>query len=205
MEAPESTERPREVNDRATAIAFVRWCVGQLGLGYHPDTSFADYVDREGRATFPSEEARELDKLQDQAFEKCDPYEIGLAEIQKLVPCLGEDMNDLEKTYAIPDELSKFISDGFLQIADASLAEKTVQLHIPALRQTDDQGRITTYSLTWIHPDHNAQFCHYYEKTPGDLPNFYVTEDTTEVGDDVLDIDSLDDLIAWLDERRSRI
>ena len=45
----------------------------------------------------------------------------------------------------------------------------------------------------------NAQFCHYFDKQPGDLPNIYISKDTTDLGDELLEIDTLDDLVAWLD------
>ena len=63
----------------------------------------------------------------------------------------------------------------------------------------------TTFTLIWIHPDFNDQFCHYYTEKPGDLVNFYLFEDTTDVGDDWLDVDTLDDLLAWLGERQENV
>jgi hypothetical protein len=82
-------------------------------------------------------------------------------------------------------------------------AEKTVEFHIPALRRTDEQGRITTFDLTWINPDYNSQFCHYYDQTPGDLVNFYLVKDTTDLGDDPVDLPDLDELLCWLKETKS--
>jgi len=35
-------------------------------------------------------------------------------------------------------------------------------------------------------------------KGPGDLPNFYVTVDTAAVGEDQIDLNSVDELAAWL-------
>ena len=55
------------------------------------------------------------------------------------------------------------------------------------MRSTDRLGCITTYSVIWIHPDFNAEYCHYYDQVPGDLPNFYAEEDTTDVGSDSID------------------
>ena len=51
-------------------------------------------------------------------------------------------------------------------------AEKTLHLVVPSLRHKDRKGRVKIVSITRIHPDYNAQFCHYYHETPGDLPNF---------------------------------
>lgn len=80
---------PSFLNDREKAIQFVRWCVAELGLGYHPDTPFGKYVDEQGHARFTSAEVRQLVELQGHAFEFCDPYEIGLAEFQRVIPELG--------------------------------------------------------------------------------------------------------------------
>lgn len=91
MEMPEATNWPLEVNDQSTAVAFIRWCVGCLGMGYHPDTPFADYVDTNGQQCFAPDDAKRLDILQEQAFLYCDPYENGLAEFQRIDPTLGAD------------------------------------------------------------------------------------------------------------------
>ena len=100
--------------------------------------------------------------------------------------------------YKLPPELRPFVDGGLLELVAEDEAKKTVEFHMPRLRRSDGEGRVTTYSLTWIHPDYNAQFCHYYTETPGDSPNFYVTEDTTDVGDELLDIGSIDELVEWL-------
>ena len=57
----------------------------QIGLGYHPDTRFADYISPDGTATYTAEEARQLDELTGQAFEFIDPYEIGMAEFERMI------------------------------------------------------------------------------------------------------------------------
>jgi hypothetical protein len=76
---------PPEVRDRETATRFVRWCVEQLGLGYHPDTRFADYVEEDGRPAFTPAQALQLDELTEKAFAFIDPYEVGMAEFKKLM------------------------------------------------------------------------------------------------------------------------
>ena len=112
-------------------------------------------------------------------------------------------MTDLAPNARIPAEVMKFVDDGFLVFLAEDEAEKTVEFHIPAKRTTDKEGRITSYSLIWIHPNFNAEYCRYYDKEPGDLPNFYIEEDTTDVGSDQIDgIDTLDGLVAWLEEMR---
>ena len=76
---------PPEVHDRESAVRFVKWCVAEIGLGYHPDTPFGDYVDGDGHASFSAEEAGLLDRLTDIAFEHCDPYEVGIDEFQQVI------------------------------------------------------------------------------------------------------------------------
>jgi hypothetical protein len=49
-------------------------------------------------------------------------------------------------------------------------------------------------------PDYNAQFCHYYHQTPGDLPNFYVAEENSEGPNKALDVNDLDELLDFLSD-----
>ncbi len=51
------------VVDRETAIDFVAACVIQIGPGYHPDTSFAEYVDRIGGPLFGESHSAKLDRV----------------------------------------------------------------------------------------------------------------------------------------------
>ena len=111
-----------------------------------------------------------------------------------------EIMGSLDTRFGVPPALQAFIDRQTLEIVSADDATKTIEFHLPSLRSTDSQNRITTVSVTWIHPDYNAQYCHYYDQVPGDLPNFYVTVDTTDLGDESLEINSLDELIAWLEK-----
>ena len=83
MESSSDFPIPPDVHDRDSAAAFVRWCVSHIGLGYHPDTAFEDYIDSEGGASFTPEIARSLNELNARAFDFCDPYEIGLAEVRR--------------------------------------------------------------------------------------------------------------------------
>lgn len=92
MEFPGPSDQPTKVNDQASAIAFVQWCVRGLGLGYHPDTQFADYRDSTGVPCFTAGEAKDLDRLQEATFLYCDPYEIGFEEFRRLQPDLGTDL-----------------------------------------------------------------------------------------------------------------
>jgi hypothetical protein len=78
-------ESPPQVHDYESAVRFILWCVAVLGLGYHPDTPFAAYVDEHGQRTFGPKQADELDKWTTRAFEYCDPYEIGYDAFQHLL------------------------------------------------------------------------------------------------------------------------
>jgi hypothetical protein len=68
----------------------------------------------------------------------------------------------------------------------------------------DHRRRITAYRIVWIHPDYNAQSCHYYEDTPGDLPNFDVELQNSEGPSETIDaLVSADDLSVWLGDLES--
>ncbi len=109
-------------------------------------------------------------------------------------------MSGLAQKYKIPTEVMAFVNEGILKLAGEDEANKTVEFHIPAMRWRDRAGHITSYSVIWIHPDFNAEFCRYYAENPGDLPNFYAEKDTTDVGSDRVDgLESVDDFVAWLE------
>ena len=111
-------------------------------------------------------------------------------------------MTDLAVKYKIPAEVMAFVDEGFLVFLAEDDAKKTVEFHIPSKRQTDDEGRITSYSVVWTHPDFNAEFGHYYDEKSDDNPNFYAEIDTTDVGSDLVDVESVDDLVGWLEGLR---
>jgi hypothetical protein len=73
------------VHDCKSAVHFARWCLAVIGLAYHPDTPFAEYVDRNGQAAFSAAECARLEELAERAFEHCDPYAIGCEEFQRLL------------------------------------------------------------------------------------------------------------------------
>ena len=117
---------------------------------------------------------------------------------------LGEcAMHSLQDRYSIPPGVAEFIENGFLEVVSEDPDRKTVEFHIPALRRVDEAGEIRTFCLVWIHPDFNAQFCHYYEMVPGDAANFYVTEGDTNVEAEDLDLNSVDQLTAWLERMKA--
>jgi hypothetical protein len=109
-------------------------------------------------------------------------------------------MNTLALRFGIPAELEMLIDTGVLEITGQDDAEKTLHLVVPSLRQQDRKGRIKVVTITWIHPDYNAQFCHYYHESPGDLPNFYVAEENSEGPDEPLDVNDLEELLDFLSD-----
>jgi hypothetical protein len=118
----------------------------------------------------------------------------------------GDDaeMQNIALKYTIPPELFRFITGGLLKLLSEDEAEKTVKFDIPTLAWTDDEDRHVTFTLVWIHPDFNEEFCHYFDQRPGDLPNFYLFKETSGLGDDWLEIDTLDDLVVWLQQQQDR-
>jgi hypothetical protein len=112
-------------------------------------------------------------------------------------------MSAFAAKYKIPPEIDQFIDNGFLKLLSENEGEKTITFDVPAISWKDDNNRDTTFTLIWIHPDFNDQFCHYYNDKPGDLANFYVMKGTTDTGDDWLDLTTPDDLLVWLDEQQA--
>jgi hypothetical protein len=65
--------------------AWNRFCgwAEQLGLGFHPDTRGADYVEADGSPTLTADEAAQYDADMEAVFDRTiDPYEVGLAIIE---------------------------------------------------------------------------------------------------------------------------
>jgi len=110
-------------------------------------------------------------------------------------------MPDLAAKYGVPPEVMQFVDDGSLELLREDESKKTITFHMPSLRYTNEKRRTTTFTLTWIHPGFNEQFCHYYNEQPGDAENFYIRCDTDDVGDELLDVgESLEDLEYWVAE-----
>jgi hypothetical protein len=109
-------------------------------------------------------------------------------------------MNTLALRFGLPAELETLIDTGVLEVTGEYDAEKTLHLVVPSLRYEDRKGRIKVVTITWIHPDYNAQFCHYHHETPGDLPNFYVAEENSEGPDVPIDVNDLDELLDFLSD-----
>ena len=104
--------------------------------------------------------------------------------------------------YGVPDELGRFVDDGFLLVVFKKPKEKTVTFAIPSLSYRDENGIETDFTLDWIHPSFNAEFCHYFHETPGDLANFYLNKGSRERGDERIELQSLEDLLDWLADKQ---
>lgn len=90
-----------------------------------------------------------------------------------------------------------FVRDGFLEVVSEDEAKKTVEFHVPSKRRTDDEGRITSWSVVWSCPDFNADFCYSYDEKPGDQPHFCALKDTTDVDDEFVNgWDTAEDLVG---------
>ncbi len=113
-------------------------------------------------------------------------------------------MNSIADSYKIPPEIMKYVDDGFLEVVAEHAAKKTVDLGIPSLWSSSAPDEYTSYTVVWIHPDYNAEFCHDYHEVPGDLPNFFVEiHSPNEPDRQVPDLNTVDDLVDWLEERRA--
>jgi hypothetical protein len=116
---------------------------------------------------------------------------------------MSDAMTNLAEKYQIPEEVMAFVRDGFMVVASEDPARATVEFDMPSLGFAGSEGRYTFYILVWIRPDRNAEFCHYHDEKPGDLPNFYVRIDTEHSREEqVEDLATVDDLVAWMGDRR---
>lgn len=109
-------------------------------------------------------------------------------------------MQHMQDTYGIPADLMAYVNVGLLEVVSENPNERTIEFHIPSMRERDTEGRTTSYSLTWINPKFNAQFCRHYEQQPGDAPNFELVMDIEDIGDDFVEpVQTVDELVGWLD------
>lgn len=83
---------PHSVETVEDAQGLVRWCVENIGLGYHPDTPFEEYITREQEVSFKLEIAARLNELHDRAFELLGDsiYETGMELLRATYPELWE-------------------------------------------------------------------------------------------------------------------
>lgn len=102
--------------------------------------------------------------------------------------------------FKIPLDLQKFIDDGFLHLLSVNEDQKYLEFYIPSRRNIRNNNEIETYSMIWIHPDFNNDYCHFYLHQAGDLPNFYVQICSSNGRNEQLTgIDSFDQLVIWLE------
>lgn len=80
---------------------FIYACIFnlKLGIGFHPDTDFEDYIfkqgEKEGKKAFTKQEAEELNKTLAECFEQCkkegaDIYRIALKKANPLLQKVGK-------------------------------------------------------------------------------------------------------------------
>jgi hypothetical protein len=77
---------PTVAYDQESACGFIKWCVARIGLAYHPDTHFRDYLDHHQQALFLPEEVAVLEALASAAFDVLgdEVYTLGLNEFERL-------------------------------------------------------------------------------------------------------------------------
>jgi hypothetical protein len=75
----------KKVGEEQDAWDFLRWCVANLGVGFHPDTRFEEYQDETtGRPVYHPHEAAWLNDQMGRVFDLLpDPYEVALAVMEK--------------------------------------------------------------------------------------------------------------------------
>ncbi len=76
---------PAKIDDEASARRFIASCIKIVGLGYHPDTPFRDYVADDGSRCFSDAEARNFEEATQIAFRYCHPYSVALDAAQRLL------------------------------------------------------------------------------------------------------------------------
>ena len=78
---------PPDVTNVRSARRFLEWCVGEIGLGYHPDTQGAAYDPPLGES-----DARRLDQLHEAAFNYLgdDVYRVAFNYYMKKFPRMGK-------------------------------------------------------------------------------------------------------------------
>jgi hypothetical protein len=79
---------------------------------------------------------------------------------------------------------------------------RVIEFHVPSRRRVEMGGYITTCTVTWVHPDVMDEEALFANKDGTPMgPNFWVTIDTTDVGDEMVDdLETVDDLVWWLKE-----
>jgi hypothetical protein len=113
------------------------------------------------------------------------------------------DLANLAEKYVLPPALKSYIDSGVLELISEDEANQTLDFTIRAYRFENRHGDITTVDVYWTHPGHHAAWCRTHGVDPKEEPNFEVIEDTTDLGEDYLDINTIDELIEWLSAVRA--
>ncbi len=83
------TDKKSLYDDASLAIDFIQKQVRTIGLGYHIDTDYSDYIKADNQPLYNRSESFVLNSALDAAINICeqfdiDPYEIALNEMTKL-------------------------------------------------------------------------------------------------------------------------
>jgi hypothetical protein len=109
---------------------------------------------------------------------------------------------ELQTAFALPPDLIPFIESGFLEVLTADAHRGSVEFHIPCLCSTDRRGYITSYAVHWTRPDRDGTVGPFEYASGGGQPNFLVVKDNSSLGDEIIDLETTEDLVCWLDEMR---
>lgn len=71
----------RRISSIEDVRQFMKGCIRDLHLVFHPDIPFSDYVNKDGLFTFSKEEDRELSLVLEKCFDICDQERVDLYEI----------------------------------------------------------------------------------------------------------------------------
>lgn len=103
--------------DDVAAFAVVMLC--RLGLGYHPDNDFTDYVDEAGNASLSPAEVAEFSQWQRTCHELCDENALDIydelmdAELRFLRSLLAAADPTAELTHSVPSVYFSLANAGF--------------------------------------------------------------------------------------------
>jgi hypothetical protein len=60
---------------------FLNDCVNYLGLAFHPDTNFSDYVSSNGYPLYNEEQAEISNQMMEKSFDICDELDVDIYEM----------------------------------------------------------------------------------------------------------------------------
>jgi len=110
-------------------------------------------------------------------------------------------MTDLADRLEFPPSLRFLLEQGTLRLISESPEGDSATFGIPALREVDREGRITSITLYWRNPATAGPRWHFEWQPGDDDPHFLLVSDTTDVGDEVLDEwADVESLIDWIND-----